>query len=283
MNIYFCMFFLGALLCWMPINAREADDQLVRVGSYEHEVRGLKAYTFVYENIAAEGTTAGFSVGYDYHSGEFEHDCSGDGYPVELISPPGWSAQIFTTEESTGCQIRWKPNNSALWLKAGQAKTGFTVLLKQESKVLGPYGLGHWTVFAYKYGALTGKMRLASGFELSGQSDTTPPTITVTPSISEIWPPNNQMVDINMQVTVADDRDSSPAVRLISVDCNECETADNIKRAELGADDRSVRVRAARTGQGKEGRVYTFIYDATDESGNSSAASVTVTVPHDKR
>jgi hypothetical protein len=43
-----------------------------------------------------------------------------------------------------------------------------------------------------------------------------------------------------------------------------------------------LQLRAERSGRG-EGRLYTITITCTDESGNSSAASLDVVVPHDKR
>ena len=45
------------------------------------------------------------------------------------------------------------------------------------------------------------------------------------------------------------------------------DTSNDISGAGLGTDDRSVQVRAERSGTGT-GRVYTFVYRVTDSSGN---------------
>ena len=46
-------------------------------------------------------------------------------------------------------------------------------------------------------------------------------------------------------------------------------------------DDFTFNLRAERSGTG-QGRVYTITYQVTDACGNSTLASATVTVPHDK-
>ncbi|MCP4594165.1 MAG: hypothetical protein GY842_25835 [bacterium] len=48
-------------------------------------------------------------------------------------------------------------------------------------------------------------------------------------------------------------------------------TTNDIQNADLGTDDREVRLRAERTGDGP-GRIYTLTYQATDHVGNSVEA-----------
>ena len=43
-----------------------------------------------------------------------------------------------------------------------------------------------------------------------------------------------------------------------------------------------LRLRAERSGKG-EGRIYTIVITATDESENQSVAQVEITAPHDRR
>jgi len=47
-------------------------------------------------------------------------------------------------------------------------------------------------------------------------------------------------------------------------------------------DDYTFQLRAERWDEG-DGRVYTITYQVTDACGNSTLATVTVTVPHDQR
>ncbi len=82
-------------------------------------------------------------------------------------------------------------------------------------------------------------------------------------------------------VNVSDDADPNPAVKLVSITCNDaCNPAGDIQGAPLGTDDREFDLRAERTG-GVSGRIYTITYSATDASGNTSTATTAVVVPHD--
>jgi hypothetical protein len=57
-------------------------------------------------------------------------------------------------------------------------------------------------------------------------------------------------------------------------------TTGDIQDADLGTDDRLVRLRAERSGNGS-GRVYTLRYRAEDAAGNGSDGVARVSVPHD--
>jgi len=118
--------------------------------------------------------------------------------------------------------------------------------------------------------------------------DTTPPTIDVTVSPDELWPPNHKLVPITATIDVADVCDPNPSVTLISVASNEPDngtgdgdTANDIQDATIGSDDRSILLRAERKGNGT-GRIYTIVYGAADQSGNTAEDTAEVTVPHDR-
>ena len=100
--------------------------------------------------------------------------------------------------------------------------------------------------------------------------------ITATPSI--LWPPNNKPVPVSVAVLVSDDSDPAPACRITDVTSNEPvgENAWQIT-GPLALD-----LRAQRFGQGS-GRIYALTVTCTNSSELSSAATVTVTVPHDQR
>ena len=114
--------------------------------------------------------------------------------------------------------------------------------------------------------------------------DTTPPEINVTVAPDMMWPPNHKYVDVETVVTVHDAVDPSPTLTLVSVTSNE---PDNGKGDGNTTNDIAIlgnnmfRFRAERSGTG-QGRTYTITYRATDASGNSAEASVTIMVPHNK-
>lgn len=124
--------------------------------------------------------------------------------------------------------------------------------------------------------------------------DVTPPVISVTFSPNILWPPNHKMVLITPTIAVSDNCDPEPEVRLTTIIMNEGEetntydptfdswegdghTFDDIQFDEDG----KFYLRAERSGRG-DGRVYQITYTATDDAGNTSTASATVTVPHNQ-
>ena len=111
--------------------------------------------------------------------------------------------------------------------------------------------------------------------------DKTPPTLTVTLS-PNILRKNEKQVSITAIITVRDDYDPQPEIKLESITANEVLEKEDIKGALIGTDDRQFMLRAKRDGKNKAGRIYTITYSATDGSGNKATASATVTVPHDQ-
>ena len=115
-----------------------------------------------------------------------------------------------------------------------------------------------------------------------------PPTLTVSLSPSELWPPNHELIPVTATITVRGDFGPNPRVVLVSIVSNEADdglgdgdTANDIQGAVVGTDDRSFLLRAERSGKGS-GRVYTVTYRATDAAGNMSTVSAVVVVPKDQ-
>ncbi len=116
--------------------------------------------------------------------------------------------------------------------------------------------------------------------------DIVPPTLTLSISPTSLWPPDHRLVPITATITVTDNCDPNPTVRLVSISSNEPDnglgdgdTANDVQGANLGTDDRQFLVRAERSGLGT-GRVYTVTYEAADASGNTTRQQATVTVPN---
>jgi hypothetical protein len=114
--------------------------------------------------------------------------------------------------------------------------------------------------------------------------DTTPPEFSVTAAPAAITHPNHRMVAVELDV-VTRDACGDVGVLLTGADSNAPPHPGkgrpgflaDIQDAELGTDDRAVRLRAE--GNPKvPPRVYTLTYSATDESGNESLARVEVPV-----
>jgi len=116
--------------------------------------------------------------------------------------------------------------------------------------------------------------RVLSAEEIQAFLNQPPDVSGATPSIAEIWPPNNKMVDITIEGVIDPDGDD------VTI------TIDDLTNDETGAADAAgigtstAQVRASRDGKG-DGRDYTIAFTASDGTATSSG-TVTVTVPHDQ-
>ena len=118
----------------------------------------------------------------------------------------------------------------------------------------------------------------------SGIIDNTPPELKISVTPSMLWPPNHQMVTVTPVISVTDNCDPAPQVKLLSVTSSEPDnglgdgdTANDIVQNSNG----TISLRAERSGKGS-GRTYSITYQATDASGNTATATATVAVPHNK-
>jgi hypothetical protein len=116
--------------------------------------------------------------------------------------------------------------------------------------------------------------------------DATPPAITrVTPSPSVLWPPNHRMVPVIIDVDVHDACDSAVQCTITGITSNQ--PVNGIGDGNTEPDweitgPLSASLRAERAGPLGE-RIYTLDVRCTDDSGNASTATTTVSVPHDRR
>jgi len=114
--------------------------------------------------------------------------------------------------------------------------------------------------------------------------DVSAPTFDVSLSPNVLSPPDHKFVDITATLTFSDNCDRNPTVTLVSITSNEPSNNKDpdIQGAEFGTDDRTFALRAERdTGHGLIGRVYTVTYRVTDQAGNATTRTATVTVPAD--
>ncbi|MFQ5700651.1 MAG: hypothetical protein ACE5HU_02275, partial [Acidobacteriota bacterium] len=119
--------------------------------------------------------------------------------------------------------------------------------------------------------------------------DTTPPEIMLTLTPSELWPPNHRLVKVSASA-VGSDNCGDPSILLTTVISSEPDdapgggdgaTVEDIQDAMLGTADLEFRLRAERSGIGA-GRIYSIVYTASDQSGNSVGVTGRVTVPHSR-
>ncbi|HKO97449.1 MAG TPA: choice-of-anchor Q domain-containing protein [Pyrinomonadaceae bacterium] len=121
-------------------------------------------------------------------------------------------------------------------------------------------------------------------------NDTQVPEITTTDST--MWPPNHKYVtfDVSDLVTsVSDNCDEDIGVgdvEIISVSSDETDNGggdgNTINDIVIAGDCKSVQLRSERKSPGN-GRVYTITFRVTDDAGNVSTATATVSVPHSQR
>lgn len=156
-----------------------------------------------------------------------------------------------------------------------------------QNGVDGPYFLSNLLLFGAGQSLVADTAFIAQPFTASqfeGYSfDNTPPSLSVTVTPSILFAPNHQMVEITPTITVSDDRDPDPRVDLVSIASNEGDDVrgDGNTSQDILIDAGKIFLRAERSGLA-EGRVYTITWRARDDSGNTSTATATVTVPHDR-
>jgi len=116
--------------------------------------------------------------------------------------------------------------------------------------------------------------------------DTTAPVVnSLSANPSVLWAPNHKMEAVTVSVDAADLCDETPVCRIINVTANE--PINGVGDGNTEADweitgDLTVKLRAERSGKGT-GRVYTIYVECVDACGNSTVATVNVSVSHDQR
>jgi hypothetical protein len=113
--------------------------------------------------------------------------------------------------------------------------------------------------------------------------DTTEPMIHCSAALTELWPPNHDLIDVGFAVVATDVCDPD---LVIDVAVTSDEDASAIAGAggeyhcpdALVDEDGTVRLRSERSGTG-DGRIYVITATATDECGNQSSCHVEVGVP----
>jgi hypothetical protein len=119
--------------------------------------------------------------------------------------------------------------------------------------------------------------------------DTTAPALALSADPSVLFPPNHALVPVTVRWQASDVCDPAPRVTLVSATGSEPDDAagplDGATTGDIGpaateSGSLVVPLRAERLGQGP-GRTYTIVLRAADGSGNGTAATATVTVPHD--
>jgi hypothetical protein len=195
--------------------------------------------------------------------------------PASATSPPGWRVYVITLEESELLGVNWATiDDNSPELLPGQTLTGMSVTLdKADINYLTSHADIHFSSKPQYPTTLTVPIE---------RLDTIPPTLSVTLSPATLWPPNNKLVPITASITVKDDYDPQPEIKLESITSSETLADGDIQDAQFGTYDRQFSLAAKRAGNNQAGRIYTVTYSATDASGNKATASAAVTVAHDQ-
>ena len=121
----------------------------------------------------------------------------------------------------------------------------------------------------------------AGSFTITVVDTKAPAIASIAPSQASLWPPNHQMVNLSVAVSVSDLGDAAPVCRISSVSSNEPVNGlgDGDSSPDwMNASGLTLSLRAERGGKGN-GRIYTIVVTCQDASGNASTASTAVTVP----
>ncbi|PIQ12452.1 MAG: hypothetical protein COW70_10020 [Hydrogenophilales bacterium CG18_big_fil_WC_8_21_14_2_50_58_12] len=192
--------------------------------------------------------------------------------PASVSGPSGWTAGV-TQINDNGRFFHWdSPGYPQPAIQPGQTmRFSITVPKYDEAYLTGHFSAGY----------ADGKNPWAYNGVME-KLDTTPPSLTVSLSPNKLWPPNDKLVPVTVTITVKDDYDPMPEIKLESITASETLAAGDIQNAQFGTDDRQFSLAAKRAGTSLAGRTYTVTYSATDASGNKATTSATVTVPHDR-
>lgn len=208
--------------------------------------------------------------------------------PASTAQPTGWAPSVYGAQDSGFFYLEWStaPLDQTKGIEPGQTLSGFSVAVpkgKDPDLIPMPAGSelkylnGHFTVGLYS--KTEGFKDVHGALE---RQDTTPPVLNVTVTPANLWPPNGKPVPITVNLSVKDDYDPAPEVKLESIIANETLGTSDITGAQVGTDDRAFALVATRDGTNKAGRIYIITYSATDASGNKAIATANVVVPHDQ-
>jgi hypothetical protein len=114
-------------------------------------------------------------------------------------------------------------------------------------------------------------------------NDTTAPIVSaVTPSRTELFPPNHKMINITLNYTATDN--CSSVTCTVAVTANEPINGlgdGNTEPDWVVVDAKHIQLRAERSGLGTD-RIYTITVTCKDPAGNTTVRTTYVTVPHDQ-
>lgn len=214
--------------------------------------------------------------------------------PGSTSQPQGWQSKVYGQQDISWHYLEWNSYSSSrsVAVKPGQTLAGFTVtvplvddnlslpMVTGQPVYTGPDA--NYIKGSFMASIVDANRKYEDVWGTIESIDTIPPALSVTISPDKLWPANGKLVPVATTITVKDNFDPQPEIKLVSITANETLTLDDAKEVKPGTDDRQFQLRAKRDAKNKEARIYTITYSATDGSGNKATASATVTVPHDQ-
>jgi hypothetical protein len=183
-----------------------------------------------------------------------------------VSGPSGWTASILQIEHGGRCLVWRRPPYPEPAIAPGQSAT-FRITVPAYDEA---YLTGHFSA------RLVGASNIEAYNGVMEKLDTTPPVLTVTVTPTRLQAAAGKLVTVKATITVKDNYDPAPAIKLESITANEPLAAGDITGATLGTNDREFQLRDVKVPSGSAGRIYTITYSATDASGNKAMASATV-------
>ena len=197
--------------------------------------------------------------------------------PPSDTTPPVFTGPTTTTFEWEGSPIGLTPE--LLGITANDETDGARpVSLSVTSAALGTTSV---TATASDVAGNVGTVT----FDVVVQDTVAPAVLSLTCDPSVLMKRNHKMATIHVSANVSDAGDAAPNVRIVSVTC--IDNGVTVGPAMASDDwvvtgDMTVELRCERSGRG-DGRIYEIAVACTDASGNTTVATVEVTVPHDSR
>ncbi|MGB7650089.1 MAG: hypothetical protein WBL62_02685 [Gallionella sp.] len=186
--------------------------------------------------------------------------------PAAISAPTDWTAEIIQIVDN-GSFLQWyAPDYPQPSLQPGQTlRFSISVPKYDPAYLTGHFSAGYAESPRY-YNGIMEKL------------DTIPPVLTVTLNPATITAAQRGlMIPVTATITVKDDYDPAPEIKLVSVLADDPANGSDIQGDAVDTDDRSFSVRAARFNPAIA-RTYQVIYSATDASGNTSTATVNLLV-----
>lgn len=130
-------------------------------------------------------------------------------------------------------------------------------------------------IYNSRYQSIDNAGNVESEKTITVSVDITPPEVTITAEPSILWPVDKKPVKVTINGTATDAGSGiSSKVFTVNDEYNEVKTS----LSDFG---QAIELIAWRTGDDKDGRIYTIKVVVTDKAGNSTTKETTVTVPHD--